>query len=423
LNELPLGLLFTILGLLILFSAFFSSSETGMLSLNRYRLKHLSNEGHRGARLAQRLLKHPENLISVILIGNNLVNIAAASLSTIIFLRLMPGNEDLALAVSTVVLTLIVLIFAEVTPKTLAQRHPERIAFVAAYPLRVFSTLLAPAVWFVNHIVKGIFWIMRVGHRKDAVESISSEELKTIVFESSATLPQDKQSMLLGILELENVTVDDIMVPRNEVAGIDMEATVEEIADSIRQTEYTRFPLYKGDVDKVIGILHIRDAAEFLYADNPSKVMLTKAAKDPYFVPEGTRLHTQLMNFQSQQLRMALVVDEYGDIQGLVTLEDLLEEIVGEFTTDQANSNKEVHPQRDGSFVVDGTASIRDINKLLNWNLPTDGPKTLNGLILEQVEAIPDANLSLKIGAYLIEILQINDNAVIAARITSLDIT
>jgi Mg2+/Co2+ transporter CorB len=417
LNDIPLGLLFTVLGLLLLFSAFFSSSETGMLSLNRYRLKHLANEGHRSARLAKRLLETPDRLISVILIGNNLVNIAATTVATIIAQRLLPENEALALSLSTIILTLVVLIFAEVTPKTLAQRHPERIAFPASYPLRGLSTLLAPAVWFVNSIVNFLFWILRVGHRSDNDEALSSEELKTIVNESSSTLPEERQSMLLGILELENVTVDDIMVPRNEVIGIDLEDDIPTIAENIRKNEYTRFPLYKGDLDKVIGILHVRDAAEFLYADEPSKVMLTKAAKDPYFVPEGTPLHTQLVNFQSQQLRMALVVDEYGDIQGLVTLEDLLEEIVGEFTTDLTNSSKEIHPQRDGSFVIDGSATIRDINRALEWALPTDGPKTLNGLILEHVEDIPDANLSLKIDDYLIEILQLKDNAVIATRV------
>ena len=420
-NDIPIGLLFAILGLLLLFSAFFSSSETGMLSLNRYRLKHLANEGHRSAKLAKKLLETPDRLISVILIGNNLVNIAAATIATILAQRLLPGNEELALTLSTILLTLVVLIFAEVTPKTLAQRHPERIAFPASYPLRGLSILLAPAVALVNSIVKAIFWLLRVGQRHDQNDAVSSEELKTIVNESSETLPEQRQSMLLGILELENVTVDDIMVPRNEVSGIDLEDDIETIADNIRKLEYTRFPLYKGELDKVIGILHIRDAAEFLYADKPSKVMLTKAAKDPYFVPEGTPLHTQLINFQSQQLRMAFVVDEYGDIQGLVTLEDLLEEIVGEFTTDLANSNKEIHPQRDGSFVIDGTATIRDINRALEWTLPTDGPKTLNGLILEHVEDIPDANLSLKIGHYLIEILQIKDNAVTATRMRSLE--
>lgn len=420
-NDIPIGLLFAILGVLLLLSAFFSSSETGMLSLNRYRLKHLANEGHRSAKLAKKLLETPDRLISVILIGNNLVNIAAATIATILAQRLLPENEELALTLSTILLTLVVLIFAEVTPKTLAQRHPERIAFPASYPLRVLSSLLAPAVGLVNSIVKALFWLLRIGHRNDQNDALSSEELKTIVHESSETLPEQRQSMLLGILELENVTVDDIMVPRNEVSGIDLEDDIETIADNIRKLEYTRFPLYKGELDKVIGILHIRDAAEFLYADKPSKVMLTKAAKDPYFVPEGTPLHTQLINFQSQQLRMAFVVDEYGDIQGLVTLEDLLEEIVGEFTTDLANSNKEIHPQRDGSFVIDGTATIRDINRTLEWHLPTDGPKTLNGLILEHVEDIPDANLSLKIGHYLIEILQIKDNAVTATRMRSLD--
>ena len=419
-NDISVGLLFTVLGLLIIISAFFSSSETGMLSLNRYRLKHLANEGHRSAGLAKQLLETPERLISVILIGNNLVNIAAATIATLIAQRLLPGNEELAITVSTFLLTLIVLIFAEVTPKTLAQRHPERIAFPASYILRVLSSVLAPAVWLVNTVVAGIFWMLRVGKRNSNSEALSSEELKTIVNESSSTLPQQRQSMLLGILELENVTVEDIMVPRNEVIGIDLEDDIHTIADHIRKTEYTRFPLYKGEIDKVIGILHIRDAAEFLYADEPSKVMLTKAAKDPYFVPEATPLHTQLVNFQSQQLRMALVVDEYGDIQGLVTLEDLLEEIVGEFTTDLTNSSKEIHPQRDGSFVIDGTASIRDINRSLEWALPTDGPKTLNGLILEHVEDIPDANLSIKVGSYLIEILQIKDNAVTATRMRHL---
>ncbi|MFT4675059.1 MAG: Mg2+/Co2+ transporter CorB [Reinekea sp.] len=416
-NDLPLGLLFGALALLLLASAFFSSSETSMLSLNRYRLKHLANEGNRSAKLAQRLLETPERLISVILIGNNLVNIAAATLATLIAQQLLPDNEKLGITISTIALTLAVLIFSEVTPKTIAQRHPERIAFPASYVLRVLSWLLAPAVWFVNGIVSMLFWVLRIGKGNENVEALSSAELKTLVNESGSTLPVQRQSMLLGILELENVTVDDIMVPRNEVNGIDIEGSIEQIADSIRKNGYTRFPLFKGDIDKVIGILHIRDAAEFLYADVPTKVMLTKAAKDPYFVPEGTPLHTQLLNFQSLQLRMALVVDEYGDIQGLVTLEDLLEEIVGEFTTDLTNNSKEIHPQRDGSFVIDGTASIRDINKVLQWDLPTDGPKTLNGLILEYIEEIPDANLSIKIDRFLIEILQIKDNAVTAARI------
>ncbi|MEX2321327.1 MAG: CNNM domain-containing protein, partial [Saccharospirillum sp.] len=297
-NDLPIGLLFLILGLLLLFSAFFSSSETSMLSLNRYRLKHLANEGNRGATRARRLLDAPDRLISAILIGNNLVNIAAASLATIIALRLMPDHPDLALGVSTILLTLVILIFSEVTPKTMAQRYPEVIAFPASYVLRPIMVVLNPAIWLVNLIVKSIFWLMRVGHSHAGQEALSAEELKTIVNESGDSLPAQRQNMLLGILELENVSVNDIMVPRNEVSGIDMENDIDTIADQIRRTEYTRFPLYKGDLDKVIGIMHIRDAAEFLYADEPSKVMLTKAAKDPYFVPENTPLHTQLLNFQ-----------------------------------------------------------------------------------------------------------------------------
>lgn len=416
-TDLPASFLFGALFVLLIFSAFFSSSETGMLSLNRYRLKHLANEGNRGAKLAKKLLDTPERLISVILIGNNLVNIAAATLATLLAQKLLPDNEELGILISTVALTLAVLIFAEVTPKTIAQRHPERIAFPASYVLKILSFLLAPAVVLVNSIVGVIFWALRIGKNNGSDDALSPEELKTIVNESSSSLPQDRQSMLLGILELENVTVDDIMIPRNEVAGIDIEDDIETIEAEIRKTEYTRFPLYKGDLDKVIGILHIRDAAEFLYSDKPTKVMLTKAAIDPYFVPEGTPLHTQLINFQSQQMRMAFVVDEYGDIQGLVTLEDLLEEIVGEFTTDLTNSTKEIHPQRDGTYVINGSASIREINRVIHWSLPTDGPKTLNGLILEHVEDIPDANLSFKINEYLIEILQIKDNAITAARV------
>lgn len=415
-NEIPISLLFTGLVVLLLISAFFSSSETGMMSLNRYRLKHLAKDGHRGARKANHLLDQPDRLISVILIGNNLVNIGAASITTIIAIRLWPENPDLAVLVGTIALTLVVLLFSEVTPKTLAQMYPEKVAFPASYLLQPLLIMLYPVVWAVNQVVYVLFFILRIRRPAQGLDALTKEELKTLVHESGHQLTEERQNMLLGILDLENIRVNDIMVPRNEVKGIDLDDDISTIADILKNTPYSRLPMYKGDLDKVVGILHIRDAAEFLLSSDPSKVMLSKKATDPYFVPENTSLYTQLFHFQHQRLNFALVVDEYGDVEGLVTLADLLEEIVGEFTTDQIGNTKDIHPQRDGSFVIDGSASIRDINKSLGWALPTDGPKTLNGLIIEHLEDIPDANMSLKIGPYLLEILQIKDNQIIAAQ-------
>jgi len=416
LNDLSIGLLFAILILLLLISAFFSSSETGMISLNRYRLKHMANHGHKGARLAQSLLDKPEKLISAILIGNNLVNIAAASITTIIAIRLWPDNQDLAIAGSTVILTLAILLFSEVTPKTLAQMYPERIAFPASFVLRPIQVIFLPAIWLINHAMNLILWSFRIRKKTDSDDSLTQDELKTLVNESAHQLTSERQNMLLGILDLENVKVNDIMVPRNEVSGIDLDDDIEVIAEQLRTTDYTRLPLFKSDLDKVVGMLHIRDAATFLFSDHPSKVMLSKKAADPYFVPENTSLYQQLFNFQREKNNVGLVVDEYGDIQGLITLADILEEIVGEFTTDATGNAKDIHPQRDGTYVIDGSANIREINKALNWKLPTDGPKTINGLILETLEEIPDANTAIKLDSYYLEILQIKDNQIIAVQ-------
>ncbi|AJQ95267.1 HlyC/CorC family transporter [Gynuella sunshinyii] len=419
-EDLPIAVLFAALATLLLLSAFFSSSETGMMSLNRYRLKHLANKGHKGAKRARSLLDVPDRLIGVILIGNNLVNIAAAQLTTLIAIKLAPANQEVAIALGGILLTLAVLLFAEVTPKTLAQMHPERIAFPASHILIPLLKLLYPLVWCINQSVNILLWIFRIRKPEIAHDALTKDELKTLVNESGHQLSQERQNMLIGILDLENVRVNDIMVPRSEVAGIDLDDDIESIAEQLRQTDYTRLPIYKDDLDKVVGILHIRDAAEFLYADNPSKVMLSKKAQDPVFVPENTSLYNQLFNFQKDKVNIGLVVDEYGDIQGLVTLADILEEIVGEFTTDIPGDTKDIHPQRDGTYVIDGSTGIRDINKALDWSLPTIGPKTLNGLIIEQLEEIPEANVSIRVGDYSIEILQIKDNQVIAARVRKL---
>ncbi len=416
-NDISVSTLFTLLALMILLSAFFSSSETGMMSLNRYRLKHLADQGHKGAKKARALLAKPERLISAILIGNNLVNIAAASLTTILAMRLWPQNQDIAIAMGTLILTLAILLFSEITPKTLAQMYPEKVAYPAGYILRPMIALFYPAIWLINHVVDMILWLLRIRKRHGHDDALTKDELKTLVNESAHQLTIERQNMLLGILDLENVRVNDIMVPRSEVFGINLDDDLDQIANQLKNTEYSRLPLYKGDLNKVVGMLHIRDAASFLFADQPSKVMLSKKASDPYFVPENTSLYQQLFNFQQEKNNVGLVVDEYGDIQGLITLADILEEIVGEFTTDTMGNSKDIHPQRDGSFVIDASANIREINKALDWDLPTDGPKTLNGLILEHLEDIPDANTGLKLGSYLLEILQIKDNQVITVHV------
>ncbi|WLD59498.1 HlyC/CorC family transporter [Salinispirillum sp. LH 10-3-1] len=417
-NEVPIGLLFAALAALLAISAFFSSSETGMMSLNRYRLNHRADSGESGALRARRLLDMPERLIGVILIGNNLVNIAASAIATIIAIRLYPTHQDLAIATATGVLTLAILIFSEVTPKTLAQKFPERIAYPASLLLLPLLYILYPVVVVVNWTSRALIALFRIPFDSKDNHALNSEELRTMLQQSGGALATSRQSMLLGILDLDNVTVEDIMVPRGELAGINLDDSIEDIRTQLNETPYTRLPVYKGDLDKVVGILHIRDAAEFLTSDKPSRVMLSRKAKDPYFVPETTPLQTQLFNFQRTKVRMGLVVDEYGDVQGLVTLDDILEEIVGEFTTDEADNTKDIHPQRDGTFIIDGTASVREINKALDWNLPTDGAKTLSGLIIEELEDIPDATSSLRIGDYRVEILQVSNNTITAARIS-----
>lgn len=416
-NEIPLSVLFGALVGLLICSAFFSSSETGMMAINRYRLRHQADTGHRSARLVRELLDLPERLIGVILIGNNLVNIAASALATVIAIRLYPDNQNLAISMATGILTMVILVFSEVTPKTLAAKHPEGIAFPAAWVLRPLLTVLYPAVVLINALSRFLMWILNIRLAHTDQEALNTDELRTMVSASGGSIAGKRQNMLLGILDLDNVTVEDIMIPRNELSGINLDDSIDDIRNQLNKSAYTRLPLYKGDLDRVIGILHIRDAAEFLTSQEPSKVMLSRKASDPYFVPEMTPLQTQLVNFQRKKLRIGLVVDEYGDVQGLVTLDDILEEIVGEFTTDIADNNKDIHPQSDGSYVIDGTANVREINRVLDWSLPVDGAKTLSGLIIEQLEDIPDSRMSMRIGTYQVEILQVHNNTVTAAKL------
>ncbi|WNK20710.1 HlyC/CorC family transporter [Halomonas piscis] len=412
-DDFPLGLLFGLLALLILLSAFFSSSETGMMSINRYRLSHHASAGDSRARRVVRLLSRPDRLIGMILIGNNFINNLAASIATIIAIHFF--GEVSGPAIATALLTIAILIFSEVTPKTYAAIRPERIAYPASYVLEPLLKLLYPLVWLVNMISNGLLRLVGVKRVDGSSDSLTQEELRTVVHEAGTLIPYRHQAMLLSILDLENVTVNDIMVPRHEVIGIDLDHSLEAILTQIRTSQHTRLPVYKGDINNIVGMLHLRNAARFLSRAEVTKAAIVQEAREPYFIPESTPLHTQMLNFQQQKRRIGIVVDEYGDVKGLVTLEDILEEIVGEFTTDVSEA-REIYPQDDGSHIIEGTANIREINKALGWELPTSGPKTLNGLILEHLESFPQGPASLQIGDVRLEIIDIRGNLITAAR-------
>ena len=387
------------------------------MSLNRYRLKHLVKKKHRGARKASKLLERPDRLIGVILIGNNFVNILASAIATVIAVRLW---GDAGIAIATAALTVVILIFAEVSPKTMAALHPEKIAFPASYLLAPLLKMIYPLVWVINGITNTFLRLFGVNVTGDNSHHLSTEELRTLVNEAGALLPQNNQDMLLGVLELSEVTVSDIMIPRNEVVGIDLDDDIDAIIEHLSETEYTRLPVYQGELNKVVGILHMRNLAQVFHQGSVTKAAILQVIKEPYFIPESTPLQTQILHFQSQNRRIGLVVDEYGDVQGIVTLEDILEEIVGELSSGSSEEDQDVFLQEDGSYFVDGTAYIRDVNKSLEWELPTDGPKTVNGLITETLESIPDSNVCLQIENYQIETLQISDNVIKTARITAL---
>ncbi|MDC9566711.1 MULTISPECIES: HlyC/CorC family transporter [unclassified Pseudoalteromonas] len=409
-DDISTSTLFIILGLLVLFSAYFSGSETGIMSINRIRLRHLAKEEHRAAKRVSKLLSRPDRLIGLILIGNNLVNIAAAQVATIIGIRLY---GDLGIGIATGVLTLVVLIFAEVTPKTLAALYPEKVAFPSSIILKGLLKILFPFVVVVNWMTNGILRLFGISSAQIDEHSMSKEELKTVVNESGALLPARHQSMLTSILDLEQVTVEDIMIPRNEIVAIDINDDWKLISRQLTHAQHTRVLLYRDNIDDAVGFIHSRDALRLLTKEQFDKPSLLRAVREIYFIPEGTSLNTQLLKFQQSKERIGIVVDEYGDIQGLVTLEDILEEVVGDFTTTQTRTpSEEVTTQSDGSYLVDGGANVRDLNKEMGWEFPLDGPKTLSGLIVEYLEDIPDANLSLKIAGYPVEVLKVKENMI-----------
>jgi Mg2+/Co2+ transporter CorB len=417
-EQIPLGTLLLALLFLLLCSAFFSGTETALMSLNRYRLRHLANTGHRGARFAEALLKRPDRLIGVILFGNNLVQNTAAGLVALVALRV---GGAAGVAIGTVVVTFLILIFGELTPKTFAAVHPERLAFPGAYVYYYLLRFLPPiswSVWLITLFSNAVLRFVGVRPEDRAAHNITIEELRTILAESGALLPRKRHEIMMRVLELGEITVEDIMIPQNEVVGIDLEEDWARIIETIRTSGYTRLPVYRETIDNVIGLLHLKRLVAHQSAEQLTKSTIENVLDEPYFVPEGTPLNKQLVQFQRSRQRTAFVVDEYGDIQGIVTLEDLLEEIVGEFTSEPDADQSYLH--RDdvsGGYIVDGSANVRVLNRTMNWKLPTDGPKTLNGLILEKLEAIPSKGTGLMLNDYAVEILQTSGNVVETVRI------
>ncbi|MDT0594709.1 HlyC/CorC family transporter [Glaciecola petra] len=415
-EQLDLTTLSIILVVLICLSAYFSSSETGLMSINKYRLKHLSSEGLAGAKRVESLLERPDRLIGLILIGNNLVNIAATLVAGEICYRLFgPIYGPIAV---TLGLTLIILVFAEVTPKTFAALYPEKIAFPSSVILIPLLYLFTPFVKMVNFLTNGVLMLMRINTKGDGGTALSQEELRTVVHEAGHMIPQKHQEMLVSILDLEKVTAEDIMVPRSEIYAIDVNDDWRIIQKQLTHSQHTRVLLYRDSIDDAVGFMHVRDALRLLSKDQFTKATMLRAVREIFYTPDTTPLHTLMHKMQVEKERIGLVVDEYGDIQGLFALEDILEEIIGDFTTSMVpNYSKEAILQQDGSYIVDGSANVRDLNKELEWEFPTDGPKTLNGLILEYLEDMPESNISLRLAGYPIEVINITDNMIKTVRI------
>ncbi len=415
-SDIPLGALFGALIFLVVVSAFFSAAEIAMVSLNRHRLRHLSASGHRGALIAERLLARPDRLIGVILLGSNAVNALFSTLTTITVVRLL-GEEESAVGIATVIITLVILILTDLAPKTLAALHPEGIALPSAYVLRPMLWLIYPVVWVVNGMANGLLWLVGVRVKNRPKEQVSQEELKAIIMEAGVLIPQSHQNMLLAILDLENITVEDVMVPRNRIEGVDLNADWEETVSRLTASGHTRMPAYRGSLENVVGIIHARRILNLLREGKLNAESLQEAIFEPYYIPAGTSLTTQLLNFKQAKRRIGLVVDEYGDLQGLVTLDEILKEIVGDFTTHALGRIEDLQPEADGSYLVRGSMGLRELNRRLGWNLPTDNTRTLNGLILEYLEDIPEPGTSLMIQGYVVEIMRTRGTTIDIARV------
>ncbi|MBT5330820.1 MAG: HlyC/CorC family transporter [Porticoccaceae bacterium] len=413
-NDASTGALLALLIFLIFLSAFFSSSETAMLSVNRFRLKHLKKK-IRGAKRTSDLLERPDRLIGLILIGNNAVNILAALISGILFARWF--GPEAGIWLTTALLTLIMLVFAEVTPKTLAALHPERLAFPYSIILSVLLHPFSPVFWLViivNWITNSIVRAFGVDPTSLNQEEISPDELRTVVDEAGQLIPDQHQDMLINILDLEKMTVDDIMVPRNEIIGLDLEDDIEDLTSAILKSDHTRLPVYQGDINKIIGTLHLRRVNRMMKAggEQITKEAIKRFCRKPYFIPENTSLPVQLVNFQKNKHRMGFIVNEYGEVEGLATLDDLLEEIVGDYTTSVADEEQEVEQLSEKEYQILGSTNLRDLNKITHWNIPTDGPKTLSGFLVEELEVIPDGPVSYQHDNLRFETLEISEKLI-----------
>lgn len=407
--NLPWYILIIILIALILVSGFFSGSEIGVMSLNRYRLKYLVKNKHKQAIRVSQMLAAPDRLLSVVLIGNTLANILASMIATLI------GQEwhgELGVAIATAILTLVVLVFAEMMPKVIAAIYPETVAFKFSFLLKLLLKLFSPLVYITSGITQFILKLFGVSLDTAHKEALSGEELRSVVHEAGALLPTEHKTMLLGLLDLERAMVEDIMIPKDDIVGLDLDKPWYEVLETLETTQHTRLPLFRASIDQLIGIVHVRSILNLLLEEELDEESLVKIAETPYFVPSGTMLNIQILNFRKMKKRSCFVVNEYGDIQGLVTMEDILEEIVGEFTTNIAEYSQEILPQEDGAYIIEASSTIRSLNRMLHWNLPLIGPRTLSGLIVEYLGYIPSANSCLKLENFYIEILKVSDNRI-----------
>lgn len=407
--EFHLSTLFIILVFLIILAAFFAGTEIGMMSINRYKLKYLVKKNNKQAIRVNQIISRPDRLLSVVLIGNTLANIFASTIATLIGQRLY---GDAGIAIATVLLTMVILVFSEMIPKTFAAIYPQRVAFSTSLPLKVLQKVLAPLVYISSSISNGVLRLFRVSVDRIQKESLTGEELRSVVHEAGGLLPVEHKSMLLSLLDLESATVEDIMIPKSDIVGIDLERPWSELLEELETAQHTRLPLYRDSIDNLVGMIHVRDILNLAIENKLDLNSLLRAADKPYYIPEATPLNIQLLNFKKMKRRSSFVVDEYGDIQGLVTMEDILEEIVGEFTTDVADLGRDIAPQSDGTVIVDASLTIRHLNRLMGWQLPLIGPKTLSGLIVEHLGYIPPAESCLIIDSYRLEILKVGDNTI-----------
>ena len=406
-NDIPLSMLFGILAAMLILSAFFAGSETSLMSLNRYRLRHLVKLKHTSAIKTHKLLQRPDRLLGLILLCNNFVNNFAASIATVIAIKLY-ADEESSIAIATGILTIVMLICSDVTPKTLAAIRPELLAFPAAWIYTPLLKIFYPVVWFINLFVNLLLRIFGVDVKQNIHDKLNKDELKSIISDAESLMPTRYQKMLMGILDLESATVEDIMTPRNEIVGIDLELPIEEIITRIKTSPHTRLAVYKTSIDRIIGFLHLRKVLALINQEGFDKQTIIDCLDKPSFIPESTPVHNQMHRFKNEKIRIGLVVDEYGDVQGLVTLDDLLQEIVGELITEDVIARK----QSDGSYLVDANITVRELNRVTQWSLPTEGPKTLNGLIIEFMETIPEAGTGIKLHGYFLEIIKRDENAV-----------